>query len=397
VARILLSAFACEPGKGSEPEVGFRCLLAAAERHDVWLLTSSSGVRALRRYLDGDARASRITIEALPSGFDEGTLNLPSFHWHYDRWQRQAGSRALELHRRIDFALVHHVTMSTLWTRVGVGVVPRPLIWGPVGGGVEPPLRLLPELGVRGLIGDTVRVTARRVLARLPPMRLAAENATVVFAQNHQAAVRVRSSATPVVLPNATLVHLNGVVPSAPRTDEVTMVGRLVAWKGGQLALRAFRHLRHPTATLHIYGSGADRRRLEAAARRWGLDERVRFEDWVPRNDLLARVARSAVLLHPSLHDDSPMSVAEALALGTPVVCLDHGGPAEVARRWSSTPSRLIAPGGPDTTASRMAQALDHFLEQPVPIAAVPRPPDSSFTSALASAYESAIAAQQRG
>jgi glycosyltransferase involved in cell wall biosynthesis len=397
VARVLLSAFACEPGKGSEPEVGFRSLLAAAECHDVWVLTSASGVPALKRYLKGEARASRITVEAVPSGFDEGTVNLPSFHWHYDRWQRQAGRRALELHRQIDFHLVHHVTMSTLWTRVGVGVVPRPLVWGPVGGGVEPPLPLLPELGVRGLMGDTVRVAARRVLARLPPMRFAAQNAAVVFAQNRQAAVRVRSSATPIVLPNATLVDLDGVVPSPPRTDEVTMVGRLVAWKGGQLALRAFRHLRHPTATLHIYGTGADRRRLESSARRWGLNARVRFEDWVPRNDLLMKVARSAVLLHPSLHDDSPMSVAEALALGTPVVCLDHGGPAEVARRWSNTPSRLISPGGPNATAERIAQAIDHFLDQPVAIGTVPRFPDVSFMNCLLSAYESALEAQRRG
>ena len=32
------------------------------------------------------------------------------------------------------------------------------------------------------------------------------------------------------------------------------------------------------------------------------------------------------VLLFPSLHDEGPMVVAEALAVGLPVVCLDRGG-----------------------------------------------------------------------
>jgi glycosyltransferase involved in cell wall biosynthesis len=392
VSRVLLSAFACEPGKGSEPEVGYRALLAAAESHDVWVLTSSSGVPALKHHLKEDARESRITVVAIPSGFDESTANLTSFHWHYDRWQREAGREALRLHRKIDFELIHHVTMSTLWTRVGVRVVPRPLVWGPVGGGVEPPWRLLTELGVRGLVGDAMRVVGRRVLARLPPMRAAAETAVVVLAQNAEAAARVRSCAMPVVLPNATLVDVNGVPPPTRRTGEIIMVGRLVPWKGGRLALRALRHVRHPTAVLHIYGFGADRQRLETLALRWGVEDRVRFQDWIPRMDLLARVAQSNVLLHPSFHDDAPMSVAEALALGTPVVCLDHGGSAEVTRRWSSTPSHLVPPGEPDATARQIAEAIDHFLSAPVPLGAIPRHPDVSFKDSLLSAYQAALA-----
>ena len=47
--KILLSALACDPGKGSELEVGFRALLAAASRHEVWVLTNSAAVPTVRR------------------------------------------------------------------------------------------------------------------------------------------------------------------------------------------------------------------------------------------------------------------------------------------------------------------------------------------------------------
>ena len=53
----------------------------------------------------------------------------------------------------------------------------------------------------------------------------------------------------------------------------------------------------------------------------------MRFHDWVPRERLLPEIARAGALVHPSLHDDAPLSVAEALSLGTPVICLDHGSP----------------------------------------------------------------------
>ena len=47
--KILMSALACEPGKGSELEVGFRALLAAASQHEVWVLTNSATIPTVRR------------------------------------------------------------------------------------------------------------------------------------------------------------------------------------------------------------------------------------------------------------------------------------------------------------------------------------------------------------
>jgi glycosyltransferase involved in cell wall biosynthesis len=388
--RILLSAFSCEPGKGSEPEVGLRALLAAAERHSVWVLTNTTGVPALQRYLDGHRLRPQIHLEPIPLGVDDRGLGLASFHWYYDQWQRQAMRRALELDRSVGFDVVHHVTMSTVWTRVGVAAVPKPLIWGPVGGGVEPPLRLLTELGLRGVLDDAVRVASRRVLSRLPPMRVAPQTAAVILAQNRHVVRRLHARTPVSVLPNATAVDLDGIRPQGRRTQEILLVGRIVAWKGGHLALRALRHVTHPGAVLRVYGEGPDQFRLEQAARRWGLRDRVRFETWIDRRALLPKIASAGVLLHPSFHDDAPLCVGEALSLSTPVVCLDHGGPAEVVRRWSLSPARLVPPVGPEETARRLAEAVDAFLDDPPPLVTEPVPPDTSFADGLLDAYEQA-------
>lgn len=388
--RVLLSAFSCEPGKGSEPEVGLRALLAAAEHHEVWVLTSSTGAPMLRRFLASHPLRSSVHVEPVEFGVPDHGLGLASFHWHYDQWQRRAMRRALELDRAVGFHVVHHVTMSTIWTRVGVSAVPKPLVWGPVGGGVEPPMQLLAELGVRGLLEDAVRVMSRRMLAQLPPMRTAPATAAVILAQNRHIVRRLRTRAPVMVLPNATAVALNGIRPQPQRTKEILLVGRIVAWKGGRLALRALRHVTAPEAVLRLYGEGPDRRRLERLARRWQLSERVRFETWIRRNHLLPEVARAGVLLHPSFHDDAPLCVAEALSLGTPVVCLDYGGPAEVVRQWPRSPARLVAPAGAETTARQMAEAIDGFLADPPPVVAEPIRPAVCFADALMNAYNQA-------
>jgi glycosyltransferase involved in cell wall biosynthesis len=388
--RVLLSAFSCEPGKGSEPEVGLRALLAAAERHEVWLMTSATGAPALRRFLATHKLRSNVHVEAIPFGVQEQGIGLASFHWFYDQWQRRAMQRALELDRTVGFDVVHHVTMSTIWTRVGVSAVPKPLVWGPVGGGVEPPMQLLPELGLRGLLEDAIRVMSRRMLAQLPPMRVAPATAAVILAQNRHIVRRLRTRAPVTILPNATAVDLNGLRPEQQRNHEILLVGRFVAWKGGRLALRTLRHVTHPDAVLRLYGEGPDRRRLERLARRWALSGRVRFETWIRRDTLLPEVARAGVLLHPSFHDDAPLCVAEALSMGTPVVCLDHGGSAEVVRQWPMSPARLVTPTRADSTARQLAKAIDAFLADPPPVVAAPVRPAISFADVLANAYQQA-------
>ena len=85
--------------------------------------------------------------------------------------------------------------------------------------------------------------------------------AAVILAQNSHMVRRLRTTAPILVLPNATAVDLNGVRSQGQRTREILLVGRMVAWKGGRLALRALRHVTHPEAVLRVYGDGPDRRR----------------------------------------------------------------------------------------------------------------------------------------
>jgi glycosyltransferase involved in cell wall biosynthesis len=100
-----------------------------------------------------------------------------------------------------------------------------------------------------------------------------------------------------------------------------------LAWKGLRLALAA---LRRPVAfgwRLEVYGAGPERRRLEQLVSRWKLSDRVRFHGSRPREDVLAAFGSADVFVFPSLHDSAGWSVAEAMALGCPVLCLDTGGP----------------------------------------------------------------------
>ena len=108
--KVLLSAFACRPGKGSEPEVGWRWALGMARYHDVTVLTQPkhrAGIeqalaalppdvpRPAFRYFDGGTWASRLRQRF-------GGVRL-----YYIWWQRAARRAVAELHAEFRFDLLH--------------------------------------------------------------------------------------------------------------------------------------------------------------------------------------------------------------------------------------------------------------------------------------------------
>jgi len=388
--KILLSAFSCEPDKGSENEVGYRTLLAAASAHDVWLLTLAENVPALERAIQADGLASKVHVEGIRfgvSGEEFDALNMVRFQRLYDAWQRALGRRAVALDRRVGFDLVHHVTLSSYWTRPGVASVPKPLVLGPMGGGVDAPIGLMLDLGARGAVEGFARKVMRPLLAEMPAVRNARTRAVVVMAQNVQTGRRLGSSRRVVVLSNALAAEVDHIDGSSARSADIAVVGRLLAWKAPALALRVLARVGHPKAVLRFFGDGPEQQRIEALARRRGLSDRVRFEGWLPRRRVLEEVRHAGVLLHPSLHEEAGLCIAEALSLGTPVVCLAHGGPAEVVNHWPSSLSALVPPSLPGATARALAAAVDRFLADPPPIPSVTIEPTTSFGAAVLEVY----------
>lgn len=93
-------------------------------------------------------------------------------------------------------------------------------------------------------------------------------------------------------------------------------------------ALRAFSIVRHtfPAATLVIAGSGPERGALEKLAAGLGMTDAVIFTGRVDNEDMAALYRSADIMVNPSLADNMPISVLEALASGVPVVSTDVGG-----------------------------------------------------------------------
>jgi glycosyltransferase involved in cell wall biosynthesis len=93
-------------------------------------------------------------------------------------------------------------------------------------------------------------------------------------------------------------------------------------------ALRAIAIVRRtfPSVRLVIAGSGPERQMLERIAAELGLTDAVVFTGKVDNADMAALYRQADVMINPSLVDNMPNSVLEALASGVPVVSTNVGG-----------------------------------------------------------------------
>lgn len=358
--KVLMSAYACEPGRGSEPGAGWAWACAAAQRHEVWVLTHETNRASIDGVLANEpALAERLHAVYLRNARWAWPLRRrgPSRFAYYWLWQLGPCRRASrQLHDRYGFDVCHHLTYGADWLPAGISSLPGvPLVWGPVGGSstMNGP-RTWARLGFHGFLAEAARAAVLGSLRTLIGKRVA-RRAALVLGQNDDVVAALAPTRV-LVEPN---VGLDTGLPDVQRIrthspPTAIYAGRLLAWKGLRLALAALRRAEATEWQLEVYGEGPQRRRLERLTELWHLSNRVRFHGVRPRAEVLEAITRADVFLFPSVHDAAGWSVAEALALGCPVLCLDTGGPPTLLGRGDG-----IAVGLSGDVVGGLAAGLD--------------------------------------
>ncbi len=169
------------------------------------------------------------------------------------------------------------------------------------------------------------------------------------------------------IVPN--VVDLNRFSPSEKAGQQESAVGwpHIVVARNLEriydtgTALRAVKAIRehYPGARLTVLGAGPELAALEALAGELGIAPSTEFAGRVD-NAQVARIYKTAdLMLNPSLVDNMPISILEALASGVPVVSTNVGGIPHLVT--SGETALLVPPGDPD----RMADAALSLLQDP--------------------------------
>jgi len=366
--KILLSTYSCFPCQTSEPGNAWRAVNEALREHEVWAVIADA--HQYRELTEPWLKENPLpnfhpVFLKLPPALQWMSRKPPTAAIYYHLWQENLRRVVRELHRKIGFDLVHHVTYGRYWSPSGLRELGLPFIWGPVGAAETPPREFVSELPLRYRASEAVRDAARNFCEHTAALRDTARAATIAIGVTRESCAALKRLGARRVeqLPQMALTERDlaqfAALPAPPPGPlRAICIGRHVHWKGFHLAIRAFAQFARKStgAELWIVNTGPFRRELEKTAAAAGVASRVKFLGTLPKYaDVLERLGQSHVLLHPALHEGFGNVCLEALAAGRPVGCLDIGGPAA-----QITPETGFA--APATNPAEAIAALAGFL-----------------------------------
>jgi glycosyltransferase involved in cell wall biosynthesis len=370
--KVLISAYACEPHRGSEPGAGWNLAREIAKYHETWILTSHEHEGVIRGELAKNPVPGMRFVFVDPWRWTLGQSKRGRpIPWkafvHSYAWQAAAYFQGRLLHEREHFDVVHHVTYARYYAPSFLSLLPVPFLWGPVGGGESAPRAFWRDFGWRGYAYELMRSGTRWLGEQDPFVRMTARHSALARATTGETAVRLRKIGSQNVevfpqvgLPDEELRSISdqaGSVQSTPGHRAFLSITRLFHWKGVHLGLRAFAQARPEGTEYWIVGNGPGRSGLESLTSRLGITDRVRFLGELPRDEILGLLGQCLALVHPSLHDSGGVVCLEAMAAAKPVICLNIGGPA----------TQVTAETGfviPSTTPDQAVRGIAHAMRR---------------------------------
>jgi glycosyltransferase involved in cell wall biosynthesis len=354
--------------------VAWRFATELAKRHSVWLLTDGAPgpINRLKAFL-ADHPSSNIHVCAFPHRAPQLRTTAKFLSLYYAWWQRSIIHPARVLHRKHAFHLTHHITLSRYWVGSSLIDLSIPFIWGPVGAGETPPTQMLKGLPLQYQLAARLRTAARTLFEHSKLLRRTAKNASVAFVSTSDTLKRLRAIGAqdirvlPQICFDESRLGTLEALRVSPPADRLRLVsaGRLVYWKGFDLAICVVAELvrRGVSVEYEILNAGPMQAFLQSLAQKLQVSDKVKFLGHLrSHDDVLSKIGKAHVLMHPALHEAFGNVCLEALAIGKPVVCLDIGGPAALI----STACGLAAPTSSRGTAVRaMADYLQKMFYDP--------------------------------
>jgi glycosyltransferase involved in cell wall biosynthesis len=372
--KVLLSVYACEPGKGSEPGVGWKWVVGLSQRVELTVVTRLNNRESIEKEIntlgkeDPLHKVKFVYHDLSPFFRKLKKLRVIGTLPYYFLWQYSLASEYTDLADEQD--IVHHLTFCTLLCPGFWRLKKASFVVGPVGA----PLvnrHYYSLFGVKSL-GQRLRGMVMKHFLSLPWLKRSLKNAAAVFPANSETQALLEShgiNTQAVMLDTGTPVH--SLVKNYHRLSHsekpcgFIYAGRIEKRKGLELVIRAFALADQEGCknwSFSLLGDGPDSGRLRKLADELEISDRVRFLDPVPHSEVLNYFYESDVFVFTSVRDTSGGVNLEAMVAGLPILCISHQGVGDIT---DDSCALRIKPGSILETIRSLADGIKMMIDEP--------------------------------
>lgn len=342
--KILYICYSCEPGKGSEPGVGWNVPYHYAKEYPdskVFLLTKSTKKEKIQAFLDSN-HVENITplyydlpkwIKMTPLGKNE--------QMGYLLWEWLARKSVKKWDEIYDFDLVHHVTFNQYRTPSPGFFLDKPFVMGPVGGAETINPIFYPDLTNKTKKKETYRQKGSdfRFFQWLNSRKDNRKHLLFSSKENEERLRPYCGSSIVSVMP--AIGFDENDFPALSETEnatvkehvfEMTYAGRPKDWKGLLFFLKAAntsfvqKGIQDYKVRLIGIRDNQEQETVNSWVRELNLSEHVELIPFMQRSELLKILQTCDLSVYPAFRDSGSMSVLEASALACPTICFNVGG-----------------------------------------------------------------------
>jgi len=334
--KILVSAYACCPEKGSEPGMGWNFVIGLAKFHEVHVIVEKlKWEQQIKKFLNKNSSINKnLKFYFIVKKRNKFLRKIwpPSYYWFYKGWQLSAFNLAKKLDKVEDFDVIHQLNMVGYREPGFLWKIKKPFVWGPIGGLENAPLPFLPKLGLHGFIfylaRNTINSIQRKFLLR--PKLAARHTQSKLISATPETANLIKR----LWQRNSEIIcevgHLDTNLQPIKKRDINTPLK--IIWSGVHSSRKNLPLLLDALAItninfeLHILGSGELTDKWKNYAISNGVNDKCYWHGWLKHKESIEIMKTGDLFCITSISDLTSTVTIEALSCGLPIICLDHCG-----------------------------------------------------------------------
>lgn len=371
--KVLINAYACSPGMGSEPGMAWNWVKNLAKFCELYIITEGEfreKIEAVVPTLEQGGNMhfyyNPVSDEIRKMCWNQGDWR---FYKYYRQWQWKTYLMAKDICEKEKIDVLHQLNMigfrepGYLWKLSKENGVP--FVWGPIGGLKQFPTAYLKGSGLKMQLfmrlKNFLNIWQLKHEKRVDEALKTAKLLISSIPDSYRALKKYKGLES-IVIPETGCFLSEDISTSRFDTEEfhIMWVGKFDFRKQLPLALQAVALAKNPKLKLDVYGSGS----VDQVEMAKNIAEELGISDLViwhgnQQNDVVMEAMRKAQLFFfTSVNEDTSTVVLEAVSNRLPVVCFDACGMSAVI---DDSVGRKIALSHPSQSAHDFAQILNEL------------------------------------
>lgn len=332
---ILINAYACSPGMGSEPGMAWNWCVNLAKHCELHIITEGEFQNKIDAVLPSLPQGRNmhfyynpVTEEIRKMCWNQGDWR---FYKYYKEWQWKTYLIAKDICKQTHIDILHQLNMIGFREPGYLWKIPNiPFIWGPVDAKESFPIAYLEGASLKTkMFMQLKNAITKWQLRYAKRVRLAAKRASYVVSASSNSQYTFKkyfNIDSPLLNETGCYIQEHQIIDKSSKDSfHILWVGKLDFRKQLGLAIGSIAATQNPHIKLHIVGGG-DKTSYQDLAQKLGIENQCIWYGAISHEDVQKIMQNSDVFFFTSVAEGTPHVVLEAIGNNLPVICFNTCG-----------------------------------------------------------------------